>query len=149
MTIVTKLGKFCLKVLACGLVLTSVISTTGCNKNTISDNALSEYNRLSSLALDSLGVLKIHDADSYDKYKNDLKNTLGYDVYTEYFSAKEYTGYETSEPLITVKSIKGDISNEEKSIFKIDIEYLSDTYKDNATMLITVEDGRVTYIERI
>lgn len=149
MIIITQYFKKNVRVLGCGLLLVGVLFSTGCNKKVEVENALSSYNRMSAIAQDSLGVLKFHDADSYLEYRDKLATVLDYNVFTEYFSSKEYIGYETSAPIINVKSLKGDITKDDEAIFKLDIEYISDNFVTDATMLITIRGNKVVYIERI
>lgn len=149
MITVTKSGRKYLKLLASGVLICGLLISTGCNKRVETSNALSDYNYASSLAESSLGVLMVYDKQSYNHYKVNLKNTLSAKIYNEYFSSDEYSGYDLSTPKLDIKSIKGDMTNGSKMVFKIDINYNSGGYSDEATMLVTVEGNLVTYIERI
>lgn len=149
MTIATKSGKFALKSLSIALLVVGMLSSAGCTKKVPTSSILSDFNYGSTMAKESLGVLLVHNEETYNKYKGSLKLVLSNDLYAKYFSNYEYTGFVGAEPKMEVKSIKGDTTDSAKMTFKVDISYISGSLVDNATMLITIENGRVTYIERI
>lgn len=151
MTITQKLGKYInkSKILLLAILLCTSFSISGCSGKVEATTSLSTYDYGSDLAKNSLNTLLVYDSDSYNRIKSDLKGVLSTGLYKQHFESDEYTGYTLSKPTLTVNSIKGDMTNKDKMVFKIDITFTSGGTTDNATMLVTVENSAVTYIERI
>ena len=131
-----------------------LLGLNGSNSSVKGNNndGLGVYTYYEMLAVNSLDVLQIRDAESYNLYKSTLKGKLTESLFNNYFPTDEYTGFTLENIKLEVKDIKGDITkldSENKITFKIEAMYQSGGNYQDATILVDVQNSLVSRIERI
>lgn len=115
-------------------------------------STLSVIDYYETVALKSLMLYQIYDKDSYELAKSELKSFLDENVYKQYFVSDVYPDSNNSKPIVEKTKVVVDITKFEDSkeaLFKIDFKYTVNSGSRDVTTLVTVENGKITGIERI
>lgn len=114
---------------------------------TSKDNSMTEYHDSRATALYFVKYLNIDSEDSYTSLRNKMKEMMSKSIYEEYFYSEDFPiGYKNVS--VTTNSIRGE-KDGDSYIFKLDLDYVSDSVSYNFIYLVTIQNMKIVSIEKL
>lgn len=111
------------------------------------DNSMTEYHDARATALYFVKYLNIDSEESYTTLKSKMKELMSKSIYDEYFYSDDFPmGYKNVS--VTTNSIRGEKEGD-SYIFKLDLDYVSDSVSYNFIYLVTIQDMKIRSIEKL
>lgn len=111
------------------------------------DNTMTAYHDAKTTAMYFVKYLNIDSEESYTSLRNKMKELMSKTVFEEYFYSEVYPmGYKNVS--VTTNSIRGD-KDGDSYIFKLDLDYVSNSTSYNFIYLVTIRDMKIVSIEKL
>lgn len=111
---------------------------------------LDDYNANKSLVESYLQVYEIRDENSYQNVKNEIYNSLSYEMQDQIFPTVHYEGlalHPMTTKVISIKGTNNDYENE--NIFILEYNLTGVNYNQDITNIVTVRNGVIMSVVRI
>lgn len=111
---------------------------------------LDDYNANKSLVESYLQVYEIRDENSYQNVKNEIYNSLSYEMQEQIFPTVHYEGlalHPMTTKVISIKGTNNDYENENTFILEYNLTGVN--YNQDITNIVTVRNGVIMSVVRI
>lgn len=111
---------------------------------------LDDYNANKSLVESYLQVYEIRDENSYQNVKNEIYNSLSYEMQDQIFPTVHYEGlalHPMTTKVISIKGTNNDYENENTFILEYNLTGVN--YNQDITNIVTVRNGVIMSVVRI
>ena len=111
---------------------------------------LDDYNANKSLVESYLQVYEIRDENSYQNVKNEIYNSLSYEMQDQIFPIFHYEGlalHPMTTKVISIKGTNNDYENENTFILEYNLTGVN--YNQDITNIVTVRNGVIMSVVRI
>lgn len=111
---------------------------------------LDDYNANKSLVESYLQVYEIRDENSYQNVKNEIYNSLSYEMQDQIFPTVHYEGlalHPMTTKVISIKGTNNDYKNENTFILEYNLTGVN--YNQDITNIVTVRNGVIMSVVRI
>lgn len=111
---------------------------------------LDDYNANKSLVESYLQVYEIRDENSYQNVKNEIYNSLSYEMQDQIFPTVHYEGlalHPITTKVISIKGTNNDYKNENTFILEYNLTGVN--YNQDITNIVTVRNGVIMSVVRI